>query len=140
MYWLMKTEPGTWSWQQHMAKPDRVEKWDGVRNYQAARAMKEMSLGDQVFCYHSGKERAIVGVMEVVRTVYPDPSDEKGVFVMVDVKALYPVPKPVSLQQIKAEPRLQHLALVKQSRLSVMPIDEEAWYLLCEMGGIVEGE
>lgn len=134
--WLMKSEPGSWSWddQQRVG----VEPWNGVRNHQAAANMKAMRLGDQVFFYHSVNEKRIVGIVEVVREYYPDPTDPTGRFGMVDVKALHPLPRPVTLADIKADPRLQHLALIRQSRLSVMPIDDEAWTLLCERGGMSE--
>ena len=135
--WLIKSEPGSWSWDDQMRVG--VEPWNGVRNYQAAANMKAMRLGDQVFFYHSVNEKRIVGIVEVVREYYPDPTDPTGRFGMVDVKALRPLPRPVPLADIKADPRLQHLALIRQSRLSVMPIDDEAWTLLCERGGVGEG-
>ena len=131
-YWLMKTEPGTWSWEDQVR--DGTAEWDGVRNYQASNNMKAMRVGDRVFFYHSVNEKRIVGIAEVVREYYPDPSDASGRFGMVDVKALMPMKKPVSLADIKAEPKLQDLALIRQSRLSVMPIDDEAWALICRMG------
>ncbi len=131
-YWLMKTEPGTWSWEDQVR--DGTAEWDGVRNYQASNNMKAMRVGDRVFFYHSVNEKRIVGIAEVVREYYPDPSDASGRFGMVDVKALLPMKKPVSLADIKAEPKLQDLALIRQSRLSVMPIDDEAWALICRMG------
>jgi predicted RNA-binding protein with PUA-like domain len=132
-HWLIKTEPSTWSWQDQETK--KVTSWDGVRNYQASNNMKAMAIGDLCFFYHSVKERAIVGIVEVVRLYYPDHTDEDGRFGMVDVQYVRPFPKPVVLDQIKADPRLQHLALVKQSRLSVMPIDDESWGIICGMGG-----
>ena len=131
-YWLMKTEPGTWSWEDQVR--DDVAEWDGVRNYQASNNMKAMRVGDRVFFYHSVNEKRIVGIAEVVREYYLDPSDASGRFGMVDVKALMPMKKPVSLAAIKDEPKLQDLALIRQSRLSVMPIDDEAWALICRMG------
>jgi predicted RNA-binding protein with PUA-like domain len=133
-YWLVKSEPGAWSWDDHVRVG--VEPWDGVRNYQAANNMKAMQVGDRAFFYHSVNEKRIVGVVEVVRTYYPDPSDKSGRFGMVDFKAVKPLVSPVSLETIKGDERLQHLALIRQSRLSVMPIDEPAWRLLCDMGGI----
>ena len=131
-YWLVKSEPGCWSWDDHVKAG--VEPWDGVRNFQAAKYMKAMSIGDMAFFYHSQKEKAVVGLLEVVKEHYPDPTDEKGKFVCVDFKALEPFKKPVTLKQIKDDPRLENIALVKQSRLSVMPIDEDAWHLICSMG------
>ena len=131
-YWLMKSEPGTWSWEDQV-KAGSAE-WDGVRNYQAANNMKAMKLGDQVFFYHSVNEKQIVGICEVVKLYYPDPSDASGRFGMVDVKAVKPFAEPVTLAQIKAEPRLQDLALVRQSRLSVLPVKKAEWTLICKMG------
>jgi len=133
-YWLVKSEPETWSWNDHVKKG--VEPWNGVRNFQAAANLKAMKKGDRAFFYHSGESREIVGIVEVVKTYYPDPSDETGRFGMVDFRARQPLKKPVTLAAIKAEPRLAHLALVRQSRLSVMPIDDEAWARICRMGGI----
>ena len=131
-YWLMKSEPGAWSWDDQVR--DGVAEWDGVRNYQAANNMKAMKKGDKAFFYHSVNEKQIVGVVEVVGEYYPDPSDASGRFGMVDVKALYPFKEPVTLAQIKAEPKLQDLALVRQSRLSVLPVSAAEWKLLCKMG------
>lgn len=130
----MKTEPATWSWDDQLRKG--VEHWDGVRNFQAASHLKAMRLGDFAFFYHSGEERRIVGIVEVVRQYYPDPSDASGRFGMVDVRAVEALPRPVTLAEVKAEPRLGHLALVRQSRLSVMPIDDESWRLIRGMGGL----
>ncbi len=131
--WLMKTEPATWSWDDQVKKG--VEHWDGVRNFQAANFMRAMKVGDRAFFYHSGEERRIVGVVAIARPFYPDPTDETGRFGMVDVKTDRPLVTPVSLQAIKAEPRLNDLLLVRQSRLSVMPVPPEAWRLICAMGG-----
>ncbi|WP_298724411.1 EVE domain-containing protein [uncultured Ferrovibrio sp.] len=133
-YWLMKSEPSAWSWEQQVRK--KVESWNGVRNYQAANNMKAMSLGDRAFFYHSVDEKRIVGIVEVVKLYYPDPTDETGRFGMVDVKALMPLKTPVTLAQIKAEPKLQHLPLIRQSRLSVLPVDAASWKLICKMGGV----
>ena len=127
-YWLMKSEPSTWSWNdQAKVKKDM---WDGVRNYQARNNLKEMKKGDLCFFYHSVNEKKIIGIVEVVRTHYPDPTDKSGKFVAVDVKAKKELKNPVSLDQIKSEKKLSHLALIKQSRLSVMPIDKESWKLI----------
>jgi len=133
-HWLVKSEPGAWSWEDHVRVG--VEPWDGVRNYQAANNMKAMRIGDTAFFYHSVNEKRIVGVVEVVKEYYPDPSDKSGRFGMVDFKAVKPVETPVTLDQIKADERLGHLALIRQSRLSVMPIDDDAWKILCGMAGI----
>ncbi len=131
-YWLMKTEPGAWSWDDQVR--DGVAEWDGVRNHQAANNMKAMRTGDRAFFYHSVNEKRIVGVVEIVREYYPDPSDASGRFGMVDVKALMPMKKPVTLADIKAEPKLEDFALVRQSRLSVMPVTAAQWALICRMG------
>ncbi len=131
-YWLVKSEPGTWSWDDQVR--DGTAEWDGVRNYQAANNLKAMKIGDRAFFYHSVNEKQVVGIVEVVKEYYPDPSDESGRFGMVDFKAVKPMTKPVSLAQIKAEPRLEGIALVRQSRLSVMPISDDHWRLLCDLG------
>lgn len=133
-YWLMKSEPETWSWDAQVKKG--IESWNGVRNYQAANNMKAMKLKDRCFFYHSGEERQIVGMVEVAKLYYPDPTDESGRFGMVDVKTLMPLKSPVTLAAIKADPRLHHIALIRQSRLSVMPIDAASWKILCQMGGV----
>ena len=131
-YWLLKSEPGNWSWDDQV-KAGATE-WDGVRNYQASNNMKAMELGDLCFFYHSVKEKLVVGIVEVVGLYYPDPSDASGRFGMVDVKAVKPVKRPVSLSEIKAEPRLSTLSLVSQSRLSVVPVNQAEWRLICERG------
>ena len=131
-YWLVKSEPGTWSWDDQVR--DGVAEWDGVRNYQASNNLKAMTVGDRAFFYHSVNEKRIVGIVEVVKESYPDPSDETGRFVMVDFKAVKPVKRPVTLAEIKAEPRLEGLALIRHSRLSVMPVEDAHWSLLCAMG------
>jgi predicted RNA-binding protein with PUA-like domain len=133
-YWLFKSEPGAWSWDDQV-KAGTAE-WDGIRNYQADNNMKEMKVGDRAFFYHSVDERTIVGVVEVAREHYPDPTDPKGRFGMVDVTAVMAVKSPVTLADIKAEPALANLALVRQSRLSVVPVAHAEWKLLCKMAGI----
>ncbi|EKV26927.1 hypothetical protein C882_2151 [Caenispirillum salinarum AK4] len=133
-YWLIKTEPGTWSWDDQVKKG--VEHWDGVRNYQASNNMKAMKIGDRCFFYHSVNEKRIVGIVEVVKEYYPDHTDPSGRFGMVDVKAVEPMPRPVTLAEIKADERLSDLPLIRQSRLSVMPIDAESWRIICDMGGL----
>lgn len=133
-YWLFKSEPSSWSWDDQVKKG--VEHWDGVRNYQADNNMKAMKIGDRGFFYHSVGEKAIVGIVEVVREHYPDPSDPSGRFGMVDVKTVKPVKRKVTLAEIKADGRFADLALVRQSRLSVSPISEEHWRALSEMAGI----
>ena len=131
-YWLLKTEPEVWSWDDQTKK--NVTSWDGVRNYQASNNLKTMKIGDLALFYHSGSERQIMGIVEIVKPYYPDPSDSSGRFGMVDVKTIKPFVRPVSLTEIKADPRLQQLALVRQSRLSVMPIDEASWEILLAKG------
>ena len=133
-YWLVKSEPGGWSWEDQVKAG--TTNWDGVRNPQAGNFMKAMRKGDRVFFYHSGEERRIVGVVEVVTEFYPDPKDASGRSGMVDVKTVKPLPKPVTLAAIKAEPKLKDLLLVRQSRLSVMPIDAGSWKQLSRMGGL----
>ena len=133
-YWLFKSEPGAWSWDDQVK--EGTAEWDGVRNYQADNNMKAMKVGDRGFFYHSVDAREIVGVVEIVREHYPDPTDPKGRFGMVDVKALMPVESPVTLADIKAEPALSGMALVRQSRLSVSPVTDEEWALICKMAGI----
>ena len=135
-YWLVKSEPGAWSWQQQVAAGTTF--WDGVRNAQANNHLKAMRVGDQAYFYHSGTERAIVGVVEVVRAYYPDPADASGRFGMVDVRTVAALPLPVTLTAVKAEAQLAHLALVRQSRLSVMPVDPPAWQILATMGGLAQ--
>ena len=133
-YWLVKSEPEDWSWDDQCGVES--EAWTGVKNYQAQANMRKMALGDEVFFYHSGKAREIVGICTVAKGPYDDPDDEKGKFCLVDLKAKEPVPKPVSLADIKGDERLHGLALVRQSRLSVMPIDEPSWQLICAKGGL----
>ena len=134
-YWLLKSEPGTWSWDDQVAKGDVGEEWDGVRNYQARNNMRAMKLGDLGFFYHSVKEKWIVGVVEVSAVAHPDSTTDDPRWECVDVKAVGPFPRPVTLAEIRDEPRLSELALVRQSRLSVVPVAEAEWRLICEMGG-----
>lgn len=133
-HWLVKSEPDAWSWQQQVEAGTTC--WDGVRNHQAASNLKAMQVGDRAFFYHSGAQKSIVGIVEVVRPYHPDPGDASGRFGMVDMRTVAAVPKPVTLAAVKADPQLQHLALVRQSRLSVMPIDDDAWQRLCALGGV----
>ena len=131
-YWLFKSEPGAWSWDDQVR--DGTAEWDGVRNHQACNNMKAMKQGDLGFFYHSVNEKQIVGIVEIVKEYYPDPTDQSERFGMVDVKAVRPFVRPVTLAEIKGEPRLEEIALVRQSRLSVMPIEPEHWKLICAMG------
>jgi predicted RNA-binding protein with PUA-like domain len=132
-YWLVKSEPDAFSWDQQVT--NGVEPWTGVRNHTAKLNLKAMAKGDLAFFYHSNVGKEIVGVVEVAREAYPDPTAEKGDWVSVDMKAVAPMPKPVSLTTIKAEPALEGIPLIRQSRLSVMEISSEHWKLLCRMGG-----
>ena len=132
-YWLVKSEPGSWSWADH-AKAGTAE-WDGVRNHQACGNMKAMKLGDRAFFYHSVKEKQIVGLLEVAKEYYPDPTDKSERFGMVDFKVLKPVKKPVTLAEIKATPELQDMSLVRQSRLSVCPVTTKEWRVILKMSG-----
>lgn len=131
-YWLVKSEPFKYAWEQLVE--DGRTYWDGVRNHQAANNIKAMRVGDRAFFYHSNEGKDIVGICEIVKEAYPDPSDASGRFVMVDVVPVAPMPKPVSLKQIKATPELSEMALVRQSRLSVCPVRDEEWALICKMG------
>ena len=135
-YWLMKSEPSTWSWEQQIKVGSKGEGWDGVRNYQASNNMKKMKKGDLCFFYHSVKERDIIGIVKVKNEYHPDPTDKSERFGMVTVVAVKPLKNSVNLDQIKEDRRLSHLALVKQSRLSVMPIDAKSWKIICNLGGI----
>lgn len=132
-YWLFKSEPGTWSWDDQVKKGDTGEGWDGVRNYQAANNMKAMKVGDRGFFYHSVNEKQIVGIVEVIEEYHPDPTDKSERFGMVTIKAIQPVDKPVTLADIKAEPELEDFALVRQSRLSVVPVTDAQWRLILKM-------
>ena len=130
-YWLIKSEPGTWSWEDQ--KKAKVTMWDGVRNYQARNNLKEMKKNDLCFFYHSVNEKEIVGIVSVVKEYYPDPTDKSNKFVAVDVKVKNQLKKPIKLEEIKNDKRLSHLALIKQSRLSVMPIDKKSWNIINKM-------
>jgi predicted RNA-binding protein with PUA-like domain len=133
-HWLLKSEPGAWSWDDQVRVG--IEPWDGVRNHQAANNMKAMRVGDTAFFYHSVNEKQIVGIVRVVREYHPDPSDPSGRFGMVEVEAVSALPNPVTLAAIKGDPRLADLPLIRQSRLSVMPIPDDAWTILCDLGGL----
>ena len=135
-YWLIKSEPDVWSWDDQMKAGKKGTHWDGVRNNQAAIHLRNMAKGDPCFFYHSGDERQIVGLVEVTRGAYPDPSDETGRYVMVDVRAREAMKRPVPLAAIKADPKLQHLQLVRISRLSVSDVDEASARILLKMGGL----
>ena len=130
-FWLLKSEPGTWSWDDQSKV--KKEMWDGVRNYQARNNLMKMKKGDLCFFYHSVNEKSIVGIVEIVKESYPDPTDKIGRFVVVDVKAIKKLKNPVTLGKIKQNKKLQNIALVKQSRLSVMPLKKNEWDILIKM-------
>ena len=133
-YWLLKSEPGTWSWDDQLKKGDEGEGWDGVRNYQASNNMKKMEIGDLAFFYHSVNEKSIVGIVSIIEKYQDDPTDKTGRLRMVVVKAIKSFTKSVSLSEIKSNKKLQMISLIKQSRLSVMPITKEHWDIILEMG------
>lgn len=136
-YWLMKSEPSTWSWDQQMAKGDEGEPWDGVRNHQAKNFMQEMAVGDRAFFYHSQKEKAVVGIVEIIEEARPDPTAEPdSPWECVTIKAVCAVPTPVTLADIKAKAGLGEMVLVNNSRLSVQPVTAEEWAIVCEMGRV----
>ena len=135
-YWLFKSEPGAWSWDDQVKEGAKGAEWDGIRNHQAANNMKEMKIGDHGFFYHSVNEKQIVGIVEVVKEYYPDHTDASGRFGMVDVAAVKPLERPVTLADVKADERLADLLLVRHTRLSVMPIPADAWRIICEKGGV----
>jgi predicted RNA-binding protein with PUA-like domain len=132
-YWLLKSEPASYSWDQLVA--DRRTHWNGVRNFQAANNLRAMNIGDRAFFYHSNEGKDIVGIVEIVRPFYPDPSDPSGKFGMVDVAPVMPVERPVSLTEMKGVPELAGMALLRQSRLSVCPVSEAEWAIICRLAG-----
>lgn len=134
-YWLFKSEPGTWGWDDQVKK-GAPEQWDGVRNYAARNFMREMKVGDLGFFYHSVDEKRIVGIVRVAAEAHPDTTTDDPRWECVDIEAVEPVPNPVTLAQIKETPDLQDMALVKLSRLSVQPVTEAEWKLVCKMGGV----
>ena len=133
-YWLLKSEPNTWSWDQQVKEGPSM--WDGVRNYQARNNLKKMKKGDLCFFYHSVTEKSIVGIVKVVKEFYPDPTDETGKFVVVDVKATKKLKNVVLLNDIKKNKKLQNIALIKQSRLSVMPLKKLEWNIIIKMSSL----
>ena len=137
-YWLLKTEPEEFSWKDQVARGAKGEPWTGVRNYIARGNLKRMKKGERAFFYHTGKEKQVVGIAEVIREAYPDPTDAAGVFKAVTVKSIKPLPQPVTLAAIKADPRLKDMALVKYSRLSVQPVQDNEWKIVCAMGRLKE--
>ena len=133
-YWLFKSEPSTWSWDQQVAKGDVGEEWDGVRNYQARNFMRQMNIGDIGFFYHSQKDKEIVGIVEVCANAHPDSTTDDARWECVDIRAVKPLNIPVTLEQIKLDPRLTEMVLVKNSRLSVQPVTAEEWAIICGLG------
>jgi predicted RNA-binding protein with PUA-like domain len=132
----MKTEPEEYSWDDLAKKGAKGDAWTGVRNFTARRYLKEMKKGERAFLYHTGEEKRIMGIVEAIREAYPDPTDETGKFVAVDVKAVEKLPKPVSLSTIKADRRLADMLLVHQPRLSVQPVLDKEWEIICKLGGL----
>jgi predicted RNA-binding protein with PUA-like domain len=134
-HWLLKSDPETWSWQDQIKAGKKGTCWDGVRNHSAKLNLMAMKTGERAFFYHSGGERAIVGIVEITKPYYPDPSDKSGKFGMVDVRAVEPLKRPVTLEAIKADPRLAKMDLVTNSRLSVQKVGEEEWAIIRAIGG-----
>lgn len=135
-YWLFKSEPDTWSWDQQVAKGEAGEEWNGVRNYQARNNMRAMKIGDLGFFYHSNVGKEVVGIVEVCALSHPDSTTDDPRWDCVDIKAVKPLPRPVTLEQAKADPRLSEMALVKNTRLSVQPVTEDEWQVICALGGL----
>ena len=135
-YWLVKSEPSVWSWDQQVAKGAKGEAWTGVRNFTARQNLVAMKKGDKAFYYHSNEGKEIVGIAEVIREAYPDPTDKTGKFVCVDIKADKPLKTPVTLETIKHAKRFAEMALIKLSRLSVQPVTAEEWKAICKIGGV----
>jgi predicted RNA-binding protein with PUA-like domain len=135
-HWLMKTEPGTWSWDDQVKAGAKGTSWDGVRNHQAKANLMKMKKGDRAFFYHSGDEKAVVGIVEVVGEHHPDTSDKTGKFVAVDAKAVTPMKTPVTLAMCKAEKGLARMVLLNNSRLSVQPVADKEWDIVCKLGGV----
>jgi len=136
-YWLLKSEPDVWSIEQQKDAGSEGVAWDGVRNYQAANNLRSMKLGDLCFFYHSNIGKEIVGIVEVIKEAFPDKTDKKKKFVAVQVRFIQKLKSPISLEKIKKTKAISHLPLIKQSRLSVMPIDYKSWKIICKMGKII---
>jgi predicted RNA-binding protein with PUA-like domain len=135
-HWLFKTEPETFSWEMQKKRGAKGEPWSGVRNFAAAKHMKAMKKGDLGFFYHTGDEKQIVGIVEVIAEYKPDPTDETGKFGLVDVKAVNDMPKPVTLAAVKSDPKLKNMVLTREPRLSVQPVTEAEWKHICKLGGV----
>ncbi|MGO9674862.1 MAG: EVE domain-containing protein [Methylocella sp.] len=134
-YWLMKSEPSSWSWADQVKAGEKGTFWNGVRNHQAKQNLMAMQVGDEAFFYHSNEGKAIIGIVEIIKPFYPDPTDPTGKFGMVDVRAVTPLKRPVTLEAIKADPRLKDMVLVNNSRLSVQPVVSQEWKIICAEGG-----
>ena len=137
-YWLLKTEPEEFSWDDQVKRGAKGEPWSGVRNFKARSNLKAMKKGEQALFYHTGDEKQVVGIVEIIREAYPDKTDEKGVFVCVDTRAVKPFAKFVTLAEVKADPRLKSMVLAREPRLSVQSVTDEEWKLICRMGGVKE--
>jgi predicted RNA-binding protein with PUA-like domain len=135
-YWLLKTEPDSYSWDDQVKKGAKGDAWTGVRNFRARQHLTAMKKGDLAFFYHTGDEKQVVGIVEVIREAYPDPTDKEGVFKAVDLKAVKPLKAPVTLAAVKADKRLKEMVLAKQPRLSVQPVTAEEWKIVSGMGGL----
>ena len=136
-YWLMKSEPESWSWDQQVARGAKGEAWSGVRNHQAKLNLMKMKKGDRAFFYHSNVGKEIVGIIEIIREAHPDPTAKAGEpWVAVDVKAIGPLPKPVSIDAIKTESKLKAMVLINNTRLSVQPVTADQWKIVCKIGGL----
>jgi len=137
-YWLFKSEAETWSWDQQVAKGEAGQEWDGVRNYQARNNMRAMKVGDLGFFYHSQDQKAVVGIVEVIAEAHPDSTTDDVRWECVDLKAVRPMPRPVTLEMCKADPRLKDMVLVNNTRLSVQPVSEAEWAVICGLGGLTD--
>jgi predicted RNA-binding protein with PUA-like domain len=135
-YWLLKTEPDSYSWDDQVKKGAKGDAWTGVRNFRARGHLNAMKKGDLAFFYHTGDEKQVVGIVEIIREAYPDPTDKEGVFKAVDLKAVKPLKQPVTLAAVKADKRLKDMVLAKQPRLSVQPVTAEEWKIVSKMGGL----
>lgn len=137
-YWLLKSEPDAWSWDQQKREGAKGAEWDGVRNYQARNHMRAMKTGDLALFYHSGDEKQAVGIVKVIAEAHPDSTDGSGLWECVDVAAVQDLPRPVTLAAVKAEPKLKDMVLVKNSRLSVQPVSASEWSIMCRLGGLTK--
>lgn len=135
-HWLFKSEPSSWSWQEQVAAGATGTPWNGVRNHQAKLNLQRMQVGDQGFFYHSNDGKAVVGIVEVIRPYYPDGTDPSGRFGMVDLRAVEALPEPVTLDAVKSQPELAEMSLVRNSRLSVQPVTDAEWAVVCRLGGL----